>query len=367
MAIFAVLLLILLGTLLAGLIAFGVLSLKPSTDGDGVLNALLLGPVGVVVIGNDDVELRSVDSLLTVVVPAGSVTSPITLVYRESGLSEAPGLPLGFISTGRFFELSAQSIDTAAGPVKFQQMISMTMVIGPNELALAGNDYSRFFIQHYLNETMSWDVLPTTADLRASTVMAQVGSLSRFALTVGPSRGIVSSLSQKREQSLLTLHPQPQPPPSSLYQRKSPRLPQRSSPAPTAPPTPTRVPTPLPTPTPAPTATLVPAPSPTPTAIPAPTPTPAPAATPVPTPTPAPTPIPPPTATPFPTPTPTPLPYVSGGRMAFQSSRSGNLEVMIMGLDGNNPVALTNDPASDTEPSWCGSETLVFVSDGRSI
>ena len=188
---------ILLGTLLAGLIAFGVLSLKPSTDGDGVLNALLLGPVGVVVIGNDDVELRSVDSWLTVVVPAGSVTSPITLVYRESGLSEAPGLPLGFISTGRFFELSAQSIDTAAGPVKFQQMISMTMVIGPNELALAGNDYSRFFIQHYLNETMSWDVLPTTADLRASTVMAQVGSLSRFALTVGPSRGIVEQSKPK--------------------------------------------------------------------------------------------------------------------------------------------------------------------------
>lgn len=188
---------ILLGTLLAGLIAFGVLSLKPSTDGDGVLNALLLGPVGVVVTGNDDVELRSVDSLLTVVVPAGSVTSPITLVYRESGLSEAPGLPLGFISTGRFFELSAQSIDTAAGPVKFQQMISMTMVIGPNELALAGNDYSRFFIQHYLNETMSWDVLPTTADLRASTVMAQVGSLSRFALTVGPSRGIVEQSEPK--------------------------------------------------------------------------------------------------------------------------------------------------------------------------
>lgn len=188
---------ILLGTLLAGLIAFGVLSLKPSTDGDGVLNALLLGPVGVVVTGNDDVELRSVDSFLTVVVPAGSVTSPITLVYRESGLSEAPGLPLGFISTGRFFELSAQSIDTAAGPVKFQQMISMTMVIGPNELALAGNDYSRFFIQHYLNETMSWDVLPTTADLRASTVMAQVGSLSRFALTVGPSRGIVEQSEPK--------------------------------------------------------------------------------------------------------------------------------------------------------------------------
>jgi len=197
LAIFAVLLLILLGTLLAGLIAFGVLSLKPSTDGDGVLNALLLGPVGVVVTGNDDVELRSVDSLLTVVVPAGSATSPITLVYRESGLSEAPGLPLGFISTGRFFKLSAQSIDTAAGPVKFQQMISMTMVIGPNELALAGNDYSRFFIQHYLNETMSWDVLPTTADLRASTVMAQVGSLSRFALTVGPSRGIVEQSEPK--------------------------------------------------------------------------------------------------------------------------------------------------------------------------
>jgi TolB protein len=36
---------------------------------------------------------------------------------------------------------------------------------------------------------------------------------------------------------------------------------------------------------------------------------------------------------------------------------------MIMGLDGANPVNLTENPASDMEPSWCGSGILTFASD----
>ncbi|MCH7737750.1 MAG: hypothetical protein IH872_10175, partial [Chloroflexi bacterium] len=199
LAIFAILPLILLGALLAGLIASGVLSLKPSSDGQGVFDALLLGPVGVVITGKDDVELRSADGLVTVVIPAGSVTSPFTLDYRESGPPETSSLPAQFLSTGRFFELTAHTIDASAGPVEFQQMISITMGIGPNDLALAGDDYSRFFIQHYLSDLMSWDVLPTTADLRASTVTAQVGGLSKFALTIGPSMNMLVQTEPKSE------------------------------------------------------------------------------------------------------------------------------------------------------------------------
>ena len=118
-------------------------------------------------------------------------------------------------------------------------------------------------------------------------------------------------------------------------------------------PTPTAVPTPTLTPIP----TAVPAPTPTPTPIPTPTRTPIPTAVPTPTPTPT------PTATAAPTPeatlTPTPVP---GGRMAFQSDRTGNFEIMTMDLDGHNPANLTNGPASDLDPSWCGSDALAFAS-----
>jgi len=423
LAIFAILPLVLLGGLLAGLIASGVLTLKPSSDGAGVLGALLLGPAGVVITGKDDVELRSADGLVTVSIPAGAVTSPITLEFQESGPAETPRLPPGFLNTGRSFQLSARPSDAGDGPVEFQQMISIAMGIGPNELALAGNDYSRFFIQHFLSEPMYWEVLPTTANLLESTVMAKISSLSQFALTFGPSAdfdvrpepgsdGPLSSaatsipsatlpseptqvspadatpLDAPTAASLSTSVPMPTPsltPTAVPTQAPSP-VPTATAipvPTPTALPTPTLVPTPAPTPsmsppatptpvptptaTPVPTATPIPTPVPTPTATPVstatPIPTPAPTAAPPPTSTPAPTAIPAPTATPFPTPTPTPPPYISGGRIAFQSDRSGNLEVMITGLDRANPVNLTNHLASDMDPCWCGNENLAFVSD----
>ena len=78
LAIFAILPMVLLGGLLAGLIASGVLSLKPSTNGKGAVEALLLGLAGVLT-GKDDIKLRSSNGLVTVAVPAGSVSSPISL------------------------------------------------------------------------------------------------------------------------------------------------------------------------------------------------------------------------------------------------------------------------------------------------
>ena len=69
----------LLGGLLAGLVASRVLSLKPSTNGKGAVEALLLGLAGVLITGNDDVKLRSSNGLVTVAVPADSVSSPVSL------------------------------------------------------------------------------------------------------------------------------------------------------------------------------------------------------------------------------------------------------------------------------------------------
>lgn len=42
-----------------------------------------------------------------------------------------------------------------------------------------------------------------------------------------------------------------------------------------------------------------------------------------------------------------------GKEIAFDNSRSGNDEIWRMrAIDGNNPVSLTNNPASDFSPSW---------------
>ena len=79
LAIFAILPMALLGGLLAGLVASRVLSLKPSTNGKGAVEALLLGLAGVLITGNDDVKLRSSNGLVTVAVPADSVSSPVSL------------------------------------------------------------------------------------------------------------------------------------------------------------------------------------------------------------------------------------------------------------------------------------------------
>ena len=79
LAIFAILPMALLGGLLAGLVASRVLSLKPSTNGKGAVEALLLGLAEALITGNDDVKLRSSNGLVTVAVPAGSVSSPVSL------------------------------------------------------------------------------------------------------------------------------------------------------------------------------------------------------------------------------------------------------------------------------------------------
>jgi hypothetical protein len=52
-----------------------------------------------------------------------------------------PQLPSGYVTAGRFFELSATSAGDPGSPVVFQKMLSIKIDIGPNVLALAGNDY----------------------------------------------------------------------------------------------------------------------------------------------------------------------------------------------------------------------------------
>ena len=321
LAIYALLPLLLLGGLLAGLIASGVIPLVSSPDRGGVVDALFLGSVGVVITGIDDVVLISADGRVTVAIAAGSVSSPVLLRYQELALSENTILAQGYPSTGRLFELSAQPEIASDGAVTFQPMLSITVAIGPGDLVLAGNDYSRFALQHYLEQERSWDVLDTTADPSNSTVVAHVDRLSRFALTIGPAADGGAALTPARpeaapaEADTPTPSPIPVPEPRATIPLAAPPIPVPTAtalptPTPVSSPTPAATPAPSPTPPPRSTPTTIPTstPIPTPTPAPTPIPTPTPAPTPIPTPTPAPTPIPTPTPTPTPIPTPTPTP-----------------------------------------------------------
>ena len=53
-------------------------------------------PERVLITGKDDVKLWSSNGLVTVVVPAGSVFSPITSNYHEDGFSDMPEMSRSF-------------------------------------------------------------------------------------------------------------------------------------------------------------------------------------------------------------------------------------------------------------------------------
>ena len=51
------------------------------------------------------------------------------------------------------------------------------------------------------------------------------------------------------------------------------------------------------------------------------------------------------------------------GKIAFETSRTGNYEIFVMNADGSNPVNLSNSPGYDFEPDWSPDGTkIAFVS-----
>ncbi len=55
-----------------------------------------------------------------------------------------------------------------------------------------------------------------------------------------------------------------------------------------------------------------------------------------------------------------------GSKIAFQSERDGNLEIYVMNSDGSEQMRLTNDRGTDHSPAWSPDGTkIAFVSDRR--
>ena len=107
-------------------------------------------------------------------------------------------MPQGFTRAGG---LSVTSSNAGGDPVDLQRMLSITVAIGPDELALAEADYSRFVIHHYMSRFQNWETLPTQADPVAFQVTVQIGGLSLFALTVGPPSASTARPRNARDQA----------------------------------------------------------------------------------------------------------------------------------------------------------------------
>ena len=227
--------------------------------------------VSVPVLPEQPAQLLSPQGDVAVDFTEGSVDKPMELRYQQVLPVRVPALPAGFSAAAKVFDLTLLDREGEdRGAYTLMRPATITVRLGPGELALAGGEASNIVIQHYIDQDTSWTELPTTVDLLNATARAQVTSLSIFALTIRTPR------------------PTPTPPPTpTSVPTATPSFTQISAatgtPVPTQTPTPIPTPTAVPTPTPAPTPTLVPTATPTP--IPTPVPTPAP--TPIPTPTPA--------------------------------------------------------------------------------
>ena len=127
-AAYAALPLLVVGGIVAGLIASGVLPGGPSGGTNGLRSALLLGPVGVVVTRSGSARLVSPDGAVSVSVEEGSVSTPIRLRYRQRRRDISPPPPASYDSTknqqrvaaAALFDMqvSAGDVDSFLGPCR---------------------------------------------------------------------------------------------------------------------------------------------------------------------------------------------------------------------------------------------------------
>ena len=230
----------------------------------------------------------------------GSVDEPIELLYQPVAPHQIPYLPAGYVSSRNSFNLSvADEGGELATSFSFNNPITITIRLSPEDVRLAGGVVSNVVIQYHNVGNGQWTPLPTRVDFSSSMAQTQVTHLSIFALTIRAPKpapmvepiAVPTSTPAKKPTATPPPSPNLSPAPSPTASA-SPTAPSTSRPRPTG--LPTTEPTAVPTATAKPTPTMVPTPTPTFTATLVPTSTPAPTQTPLP-PTPTHTPVPTPT------------------------------------------------------------------------
>ena len=143
----------------------------------------------VLVTPQDAASLVSPDGNVRVDLIEGSVASPVEFSYRRVSPVGIPQLPAGFIPTTKVFDLSVSAQEApVAGGFSFVKPVTLTIQLSAQDAALSGGLESNVSIHHFKVGGVGWTALPTKVDFAAATALAQVDSLSLFALAIKQSR-----------------------------------------------------------------------------------------------------------------------------------------------------------------------------------
>ena len=198
------------------------------------VGAVASGVVIVPVVPGKPTTLVSPEQDVIIAVDAGSVDIAVNLEYKQLTPEQVPDLPKGFGASGKVFDLTT-SMSVGQAPSEFGKPLTITARLSAEDLAMAGGTASNLVIMHLHSGDDTWSLLATTVDFDAMTAIAQVNSLSLFALAI-------------KEQA-----PSPTPVPPSAT--PTPTVGAEPLPVPTDTPMPTATATATPTDTPAPTPT----------------------------------------------------------------------------------------------------------------
>jgi hypothetical protein len=119
-----------------------------------------------------ETTVATADGSITIVLPAGAVTTQAELIIREQSCEDTPAPPSGFKAVGNCFSIE---MTQALLP---DVMVTIVVKYSDADVEVAGGDPNLLRLAYYDEEGEDWVVLDTTVDIANKTLTAQTDHFS---------------------------------------------------------------------------------------------------------------------------------------------------------------------------------------------